>query len=399
MKMRIRFTVHSCILVLCFLTLGVQAQERSCCPFETDRSPSWSSNIVLPFPEGDPSCEWQADLHGKLVYPSADRIIVSFHFDCFAQNGLVKHTVDRLIVIDAHTGESLKSANWSDISFGNSDENVLVATNDRTVLLAVGAVVKLCSVDLEELHSRHYPIGNANETWHIDVSPSGKIALLHPHPATELHWIDTSNLQDVQVEQGPKNAGPIAISDNEMYYHPRGQQPGLNSSAPNSSASRSSFPIYVKQRGQQTSQPLCDSCVGVADQVMPNGWLFLSTGLRTFWLVDRSGKVMYKGAAPNRKDGMVGTGWLAFARETDRMAFLGGYAGTGFLETYGHDDVTVFDMARLKNIFVMNIKPRPLVDRYSTSWPGPAIALSPNGSQLAVLYGSRLKSFSVDKVR
>ena len=250
--------------------------------------------------------------------------------------------VDRLIAFDAHTGEILKSANFKDISFDNPIENALVAINDHAVLLAVGGVVKLCSVDLKELHSRHYPIGNINVTWHMDVSPSGKTALLHPHAATELHWIDTSNLQDIQVEQGLKSAGPIAITDNEMYYEPREQPQGLHSGPPTASTSKSSVPIYVKQRGQEEGKPLCDSCVGLAEQAMSNGWLFLATGLRTFLLVDRSGKVRYKGAAPNRNDGMVGTGWLAFARETEQLAFLAGFAGTGLRETHGHDDMTVF---------------------------------------------------------
>lgn len=378
-----------------WVAITAHGQEQICCKFESNREPVWGKNIPAPYPQSINSCKWERGRTGHLAFASADRVVVALEFRCFAPDGLVKHTEDRLVELDAKSGNIVKAVQWRDIALADpAAEDQVFAVDNNRILFRAGGALKLCSIDLEELRSRALPVEWFGITG-IYPSPSGRIGSMNypvrrDNPRHEQRWFSTETLQDLQVEMGPRYLSSRPASDDQVVYQPPENQHG-------------NVPVYLRKRGEEEGRPLCDSCFGVIQGVTPNGLVFLSKMPpgASFLLVDRAGTIVYKGTYGRRGDFIS---WysdpLTFSRTGHRLVFQYGYIG-GLLNPGGHFKVVVFDTASMKNIFQVKITEHPQIRKFRTlglvevSWRNSNLALSPDGSVLAILYGTTLKLFRV----
>ena len=150
----------------------------------------------------------------------------------------------------------------------------------------------------------------------------------------------------------------------------------------------------MRERGEPIGKPLCDVCNGIPRQAMPNGLLFLGKERPniSFWLVKPSGEIAYRGTFGKAIDNIID---ITFSSASDRLAFTFGHLENHLLNHAGMDHTVVFDMKEMKESFHLKIKTYPEKEGAVESWIGPRVALSPDGGQLIVLEGARLKLFNI----
>jgi hypothetical protein len=368
----------------------VPGAQDICCKFETNTPAVWQSSITLPLPEMDNSCHWQARFPGAITFAGPNRLVAGFYYDCYTAGGrTLVHSRESLVEIDSRTGRLLTQLSWKDLSVNGPGGNAIqiFSVNENRVLVRAGRFLKLCSLDLKEIHSRSLPTTSASERWDVYLSPSGTVGVLKHSRSNEIQtqeqWFSTETLEPIQTDLAPAYSSYIAITDDKVYYHPdKAQHNGK------------SLPVHVRKRGELLGEPLCELCNGIPRQVMPNGLLFLikeSPGI-SFWLVSPSGEIAYRGSYGKALDNIIDVG---ASSASDRLAFSFGHLTNGIFSHVAMDRLVVFDMKRMKELFHLKIKTFPEKDDSIESWIGTKIALSDDGSQIAILEGFRLKLFSI----
>src|SRR5260370_9301795 len=398
------------VLIALFLATVISLTEADvCCRFNVSKKPVWENDIALPILPGEKSCEWAADFPGEITFVQPGRLVAAIHFRCDSGDGNVKpkHTLDFLLAIDSRTGKTLKQVSWQDISIGRPHDNAiqLFSVKNHKVLLKAGAFLKLCSADLEELHSRFLPLtnehGDQTEMWAAYLSPSGEVGVLrhwgigrNNSSLSEDHWFSTDTLEDTKVELAPRYTLRIAITDNQIYYSPYKRWVSVRSREQIVDQLNAEPVVHVRKPGEQIGQPLCDSCDGTPLQVMPNGLVLLQrTPKAAFWLVDPNGNVMHRGSYGDQIDAVQDA---VTAIEGDRFAFSYGHLGSGLFSPGAVNGVVVFDMNKMKDVFQLKIREHPEKKGHIEYWPVPRIALSTNAKQLLVMNGRKLKFFVID---
>lgn len=157
--------------------------------------------------------------------------------------------------------------------------------------------------------------------------------------------------------------------------------------------------VHIRERGQQEARPLCSECDGFPVAVVPNGLLMLAAHPKAlFMLVTPEGKIVHRASYGKGVD-FVSREHVVAASVAPRFAFSFGHLH-GRLSSWGSaETVVVFDTGKMADVFQLNIKQQP--EHYSNPyakgehWPGEAMALSPDGTHLAILSGSILKTFQI----
>jgi hypothetical protein len=367
----------------------VRATQNVCCKFETDTPPVWENSITLPLPAVDNSCHWHARFPGAITFAGTDRLVAAFYSDCYTADGqTLVHSHESLVAIDSHTGRLLTQASWRDLSVNGPGGNAvqIFSVNESRILFRAGRFLKLCSLDLKEIHSRYLATMSPRERWDVYLSPGGTVGVLkHSRPnetQTEEQWFSTDTLEPIQTDLAPAYSSYIAVTDDKVYYHPNKAQ-----------HNGKSLPVHVRKRGEPLGQPLCELCNGIPRQVMPNGLLFLvrESPAISFWLVNPSGEIVYRGSYGKAIDNIID---VTFSSASDRLAFSFGHLENKLFNHSGTDRLVVFDMKGMKESFHLKIKTFPEKDDAIESWIGPKVALSPDGRHFAILEGFRLKLFS-----
>jgi hypothetical protein len=379
----------------CFLILlasaGVSQKSDVCCEFSPGVEPVWK--IVLgPADTPEDRCEWYAArTYGTIAYIDSHSIVAGFHFRSCPQTtkgslGL-RHVVDTIFKIDPQTGKLLEKREWQDLSTeeqNNLGEIDIIPTRDGRFLLKVGRFLKLFSSDFKELKSRELvenASGIVRENWTVQVSPDGKTGLFKRwnHGAAIDHWFSTDTLDDEAIETIPSEGRKSINSASSVYFTPlRGG--GLGDSL-----------AHVRLRGQQESHPLCPGCYGVPEGLLSDGTIFLGTSPKaSFALVSEQGKIIHR---TSFGEGVDRTQHVVSASAAPRFAFSFQHLQKRPMFWSAPTTVIVFDSKQKKDVF--RLKSNQQLEKGGPATGPPMLALSPDGTRVAVLAGQILKLFRV----
>ena len=377
--------------VILLTGVGVSQSDKVCCKFTPNIKPTWQTVVELE-DAFENRCAWyEPGAYGAIAYTDSRTIVAGFHLALCHRTfatPLDRHTVDTIIQIDAQTGKLINRKEWHDLSTEQYPiiEIDIISTNDGRFLVRVGRFLKLLSPDFKELKSREFVKDEtgAHERWAFSVSPDGRVGLFklwnHSGPGSD-HWFSTDTLDDELVETAPPGEGRISNNSTSSVYFtpPRGGGTGDSLA-------------HVRARGQQESQAICPTCYGIPEGLLTDGTVFLATSPRaSFALVSRQGEIIHRSSIGDPIDRAV---HFVAASAAPRFAFTFGHMQKRLLFWSSPTGVVVFDTKQMK--YVLKLK----FDQQLQSVTGPhgatpMLALSPDGTRVAVLAGKVLKSFRV----
>lgn len=143
-------------------------------------------------------------------------------------------------------------------------------------------------------------------------------------------------------------------------------------------------------RGWRTCLALCaaeDDCavLGSYGWLVDNNRFAMKTGRKTFVLLDRSGKVVYRGSASDFIDD-----FFAGPDQAHRLIVRSGKMGARHGEMTWKFNCDVLDLDQLKNELSVTLR-----GSGGTKLRTPDAAISPDGGKLAILIGSKLHFYAI----
>lgn len=317
-----------------------------------------------------------------------DKIIVAFDDDVLPiPDSDMPRAAFHVLEVEATSGRTGRKISSEALASGSK----VAVTGDGDFLMLAGEELKKFSSSFSELTSLPTPLrlhgrpteqrigGNIYlnlryETWDVDVASGGREFVLahvkNPHEM-EVHWLRTGDFTTIRtIEAVPSNQQGMSAGSQGVWLFPFGWAKLLLSS------------------GQEAS--LCNRCF--RGYFLTDELVFLDEG-------DRFEVKTISGAPKAR--GKLQSGASKFCRATNagRFAYATGhYRGSGFpLRTRfaAHIEVKVFDWSTMKQVGEIAFdEPEKLV---SSGFKQSAIALSPDGTQLAVLTGSILNLYKLQR--
>lgn len=297
-----------------------------------------------------------------------------------------------IFAIDAKNGTSRHFRSWSGwrglpaIGSGSAFHPI----GGGAFLTSVGNELIRLSSTLEVLARRELPLNpidfngdpHQDHWWILSSSRTGKALLVRsPFPAhgpvsQEGHWISVSTLEDESSISLPRlSAGGIGtlVGDSIVLS---GRIPAKES--------------VTIQKGDGPPHPLCAKCTGLVCGTFGNELIFLEAR-PSYLVVDAEGKVQHHGRLGGRADTIDS---VSGAITNNRVAFEFGHLGRLLEET-----IVVLDVDRKKEIlrFAANQEAKKsFVGGFvEESFVAPQLALSPDGTKLALLTGSALELFEL----
>ena len=320
-----------------------------------------------------------------LQFGGNDFIVVGFDDDTpsYPEPLPARHFKFHLLELDSGSGKFERQVEFPVVN-GNSD---LQATADNNLLLLTGEELLKLSPRLETLQSLATPLSHHGEAvtisingrpyssevyewWKMGMSSSGKVVLLQHKRSPqeeELRWISTDNLTTRQVVAESQTANEISGNDNsailETPFHP----------------------LILSASGTVKTLPDCQRCGAVyfvsQDRILED----LSTAYR---IVDLSGSILREGKLK------IDVSDVSRSLQTSKIAFTTGFIPPSLSSV--HFDVIVFDLISTKELsrlkFTLPIDPQ----MNPVTAPKHALALSPDGKKLAVLFGDKLTCYSLE---
>jgi hypothetical protein len=372
------------------------AKEIACCEFSANKAPIWQVFMSVPVGSSDGKCEWSyGSPAGTVAYTDTQRIVVGFHLQCAVSSPAIAapmHTLDLLLQVDAGTGNVLNRMEWRDISTGpnRAGDLRILPTHDGRFLMMVGPFLKLFSADFKEERSRLL-IKNAigpEEYWVVQVAPDGRTGFFkhwNHYSPSEDRWLSTDTLEDNLVEAAPpEETWRSVVTAKAIYFrpwHPPPQSPREL--------------VYVRDRGQPKAHPLCSDCDGLPMAIVPYGILLMQTGSKaSFTLTSLEGKMLHSSA---HGAGVDAISHVVVASAVPRFALEFGHLQRQVFSWKSLDTVVVFDTAKMTEVFHLTIHQQPKHLLGGEAWMGEAIALTPDGTRVAVLSGASLKVFQIPR--
>ncbi|MGA3041237.1 MAG: hypothetical protein ABSF54_10675 [Bryobacteraceae bacterium] len=329
----------------------------------------------MPPQGGRATPKWRADLRSILGAPVASARNALWFTD---NNTIVATWVTpkagqelrlRLAVLEAATGRVLAAPDWPT---GAANAHVIVAHDGKFVLQA-GDELTLYGSDLKPLKKLKLP-ALAQADWSAYPSPSGRHVLFVP-PMRRLGtwlWLDTDTFQIVQSWEDLRT-GDVSVADGRI--------------ARTASASN----VEVAEIGKE--------------------WKTIAPGARRIYVRFVGEDLLYVAANPNRL--LRPDGQVVFTSDEPSVRCLWGIA---FPAAGGHRFV-VPECAVKGAIPALDIGGHSVLERlyvhdgdsggwsYALDMRGPGVkglaqgALSPDGSQFAILSGDAVESFSLPPVQ
>jgi hypothetical protein len=381
------------LLVLCALVLlpapaTRAADEGVCCDFSSNKKPLWQMVLDLPSAGSGDDCSWTYPA-ADIAYMDAQRIVAGFYMQCFHFKPHVPRIemLDLLFQIDAASGKvlnrlELKSPPGPPNRIGGDFQILLM--HDGRFLVRAGGVLKLLSPEFKEIRSRTLIEDNPSDWdyWLIRIAPGGRTGFFKrgkQSGSSEDHWFSTETLEDELVETAPREEDRLSspvVTDTNVYFHIHGPK-GL----------------YVRERGQKTSRPLCPECTGVPIRFVSDGLLFLATSPRaSFLLLRPQGNVAFQASYGTGVDYIFD---ITTASASPRFAFPFGHLQRGLFSWGSPESVVVFDAQVMKSVFQLKLKLQAVRMYGGEGWLKETIALSPDGKRLAVGSRAVLKVFDL----
>jgi len=381
---------------------------KPCCRSDTSKKPDWTITVSWPSAPDEKDCTWDSSPAGQLIYTRENRAIIAVHIGCFRttlsqfdrERYLAAHTIDILFAIDTGTGKIVKQTLFKDVSEkrerGMEVQILPVAKNK--VLLRSDFALKLLTDDLEEICERSLIVEQEEwEHWKAVASADGSTLMLRRwgvgetnRDLSEDHWMSTDTLQDLLVDDPkPYRSMFFTIDHAGVYFDIKGAERMYG---------KVDDPVAFRAKGQTRYRLLCADCTGNARAVSNNGLLFLDHGPHADFMLIRNGDVHYRGHYGAQMDNIYA---VTAAANSNRVAFEFGHGGAGLFALVGADrgEIIVFDADKMKPALSIKEKLYPGKEGPLESWPSPTIALSPDGTQLLILYGRVLKAFGVPGMR
>jgi len=379
-----------CLLVLVPVSSGLAGKDKAvCCDFSSNKKPLWQAVLDLP-PEPSGECVW-SNAGGDLAYTDAQHIVIGSLVQCFHATPHEPRVEKRALLfqVDAASGRVVSRADWNNVpSPQNRVDNdfQILPTHDGRFLVRAGAVLKLLGPDFNEIRNRVLVEGYTSDWdyWFVGVAPDGRQGFFKRGKQSGLsedHWFSADTLEDEQVDKAPPEedrlSNPI-ITNSSVYFHRR-EPKGL----------------YVRERGQESSRLLCSECTGVPVTILPNGLLFIATAPKaSFLLVSPDGTVVRRASYGTGVDSSF---HVSAASTSPRFAFRYGHLERGLFSWRLPETAVVFDTKRMKDIYQLKYQPEAEHIAGGEGWIHTSIALSLDGTRLAVLGLAVLKEFEISK--
>lgn len=383
-----------CVL-LCFPAAGVPAgKEGVCCDFSVNKKPLWNTVLDLPAERSEDACDWSYGYrYGTIAYTDPQRIVAGFHLECFHRSGFIPdplRTLDMTLQIDAQTGQVLNRMEWEDVSRKRNwaGDIAVLPTHDGRFLVKVGPFLKLFSPEFKELHSRILIKESEwrwRDYWVVHVDSGGHTGFFkrwNQWSPPEDHWFSTDTLDDELAEPAPPVEDWDSVSTaSSVYFYPLPNDPERSKLA------------YVRERGQRKAHPLCSECDGLPKAILPDGMIYLATGPKaSFMLVSPQGEIIHRASYGTALDNAF---HVVTASAAPRFAFSFGHLQARFFSWKSPETVAVFDTTNMRDVLQLKINQQPEHIPGGESWSQELLALSPDGTRLAVLSRAVLKVFQV----
>ena len=373
-------------------------------------------SVVLPANAEMPKRVWSLNLSSLAAYKeaalTAEDFSWGFDFDFVDDNTIAveavfqsrPHFTDRgpaeqvvsntaIFTIDANKGTPQSSQVWKGwrglpaVPYGRSfhptaTAECLINIGDRLIKLSpTGKVVATRELPLSTIQFNGNPF---QDHWWILTDPRTEKALLVRSPFSptgrapqEGHWISLETLKDESsITLPPWSAGSGAILVGESVVF-SGWGPAKE-------------PVTI-QENNEPPHPLCGQCLGLVRGSFGKELIFLDAR-RSYQVVDTEGKVHYRGG---RLGGRADTiDQVSGAITKNRVAFQFGHLGQTLEET-----VVVLDVDAKKEI--LRFKQNQAAEKVTVGklveekFVSPGLALSPDGSKLAILTGTSISLFDV----
>jgi hypothetical protein len=317
-----------------------------------------------------------------------DKIIVAFDDDVLMVPDSEKRPAGfHALEVEATSGKTGRKISSEALASGSR----VAVTGDSNFLMLAGEQLKKFSSSFNELASLPTPLrvhgqptqqrigeriylNPRYETWDVDVAPGGReFVLAHVKNPSEMEvsWLKTNDFTTItMIEAAPSNQQGMSAGNQGVWLFPFG------------------WAKLVLSSGQEAS--LCNRCF--RGYFLTDELVFLDEGER-FQVKTISGV--------SKGQGKLQSGASKFCRATHATRFAyatGQYRGSGFpvrTRFASHMDVKVFDWSTMKQVgeIAFDEPEKPVSAGFKQS----AIALSPDGTQLAVLTGSILNLYRLQQ--
>jgi len=299
-----------------------------------------------------------------------------------------------ILMVDGLTGKTLHFRGWNDFQGEPAviDGYDMRPANTNELLVVVGNDVLRLSPELEVLAQRSL-VRSAQEKhgltyydyWNLVASPAGNFALLiHKglDECCENHWISTRNLADDKRLVGPNSLSSTLLMENgAIVFNTAGD------------AHHRLFASKLEHEGPP--QLLCSSCGAVftafgKDLIL----LGLAQHSVSYIIVDIDGTEFYRTNLGHGADRVL---QVSGSSATNRVALLCGSLRTSFLRGWRDTNRIVVLDADVKHK-VVEIDSSGEGEHPGNDWQvfnTPRLALSPDGTRLAILRGSTLELLAI----
>jgi hypothetical protein len=297
-----------------------------------------------------------------------------------------------IFAIDARNGALRNSQRWSGWrglpAVDSGRAFYPIGTGES--LTSVGDQLIRLSSTLEVLARRELPLNRIDlnghpqqDHWWILSDPRTRKALLvrspfpgHGPVSQEVHWISVNTLEDESSISLPaSSAGGVGALVGDSVV--------LSGGTP----SKESVTI---QKGNGSPRPLCAKCTGLVEGTFGGELIFLEAR-PAYLVVDAEGTVHYRGGRIGGRADTIGS--VSGAITKNRVAFEFGHLGRGLEETVVVLDIDAKkEILRFKENQAAEITVGKLIEEKFVS---PQLALSPDGSKLAILTGTSISLFDV----
>jgi hypothetical protein len=285
------------------------------------------------------------------------------------------------VIFDARSGSILGTGNWDAVYYKLG----LLPTPSGNIVVRVGDELRLYTSDLRLLQEVALPLSRrpGAEYWKAILTPSGKsLVLVHGvEKSLELQWLDPDSLNVKQTWNAPDGMfyqtsnGYVPLDDGILVtlQDSRLQTCGIN---------------FVNFNSTWTASFRSSTLCETSAQALDNNTFYLRVGSELI-LIKRDGSILFRQSI--RKGELADV--IRPSADGNRLAiaFEAQRGGSEFFDVNSHEvlkRIQVCDVPSRRMIFTLEGK---RIDLRNVS----DFVLSPDGSQLVVLRGGVVESYSV----
>jgi hypothetical protein len=306
----------------------------------------------------------------SVVFVDANTVAVTYRI----ADPTSTQATDAVSFFDANSGAFRNSLQWPATDRSSADRNFirLLPTRNGEFLIVVGYSIRHYSAAHKELQSRVLTQGNKNEgEWVVRVSPDGQMALakgfgLSSH---EDHWFFTDTLEDHAVVPAPFYGFGYAVGRDYVVYNPAfADDPQTNR-------------IHVHSSTGE-DRVLCAECKGANFGIVNDRIFFGGLPAGTGVVTTPEGRILLR-TTFGREHQPVSQ--VSVARESSQVAFYMTY-----LQRRAISRVVVIDTATLREVRRIDFEDPGEQVGGGVRFFWPIIAISPDGTKLALLWRTEL---------